>query len=64
MGKVDTETENSRHVDMQAIGLQQKILLRRPQARNSSVGRASTANGLDVVVVLVADFQFRLGRAR
>jgi hypothetical protein len=41
----------------------QKLLLRRPQARNSSVGRASTANGLDVVVV-VADFEFRLGMAR
>jgi hypothetical protein len=41
----------------------QKLLLRRPQARNSSVGRTSTANGLDVVVV-VADFEFRLGRAR
>jgi hypothetical protein len=43
----------------------QKLLLRRPQARNSSVGRTSTANGLDVVVVVVvADFEFRLGRAR
>jgi len=41
----------------------QKLLLRRPQAGNSPVGRAPTANGLDVVVVLVGDFEFRLGRA-
>jgi hypothetical protein len=59
--KLIPKPKNSHHDETWKQLKLQKLLLRRPQARSSSVGRASTANGLDVVV---ADFEFRLGRAR